>query len=314
MSVRYQRRDKSINIAPSQRQRFNKQTLENENEILEKNVSGIVKWFNLDKGFGYIQRKDKKNDVYVGSAGLSKEESGKIKCLQKQDEVNFDIAKVDKRKEAVNIVSTLAKETYTFRIAKSCNLENECGVIQRNKTNQTAILLKSDISNCGDDKYKIVERNVSGIVKWFKSDKGFGYIERKDKKKDVYVGSTGLPKDRFGKIKCVHNQDEVNFDIAVAEKGKLAVNVVVTATAVIEKNVFGVVKSFNLEKGYGVIQRKKTNQTAIVLKSDITNRGDDNKCLQRDEKVRYDIVITSKIYRNQPTFKAINVEAIIGKA
>ena len=57
-------------------------------------AQGKVKWFNSDKGFGYIEPNDGGKDVFVhrnNIEGLSWNE-----CLQDGEEVSYDVEKTPK--------------------------------------------------------------------------------------------------------------------------------------------------------------------------------------------------------------------------
>ena len=57
-----------------------------------------------------------------------------------------------------------------------------------------------------------------GIVKFYKSDKGFGFIKDKETGKEVFVHATGL-------TETIQQNDEVEFDVEEGKKGPQAVNV-----------------------------------------------------------------------------------------
>ena len=62
----------------------------------------------------------------------------------------------------------------------------------------------------------------TGTVKWFNSEKGFGFISC-DEGKDIFVHYSQI-KDQ-GPRKDLHEVDNVTFDIEETEKGPMATNV-----------------------------------------------------------------------------------------
>lgn len=59
---------------------------------------------------------------------------------------------------------------------------------------------------------------ATGKVKFFKTDKGFGFITPKDGGKDVFVHVTGLQEE-------IRENDEVEFETEEGRKGPNAINV-----------------------------------------------------------------------------------------
>lgn len=62
---------------------------------------------------------------------------------------------------------------------------------------------------------------MNGTVKWFNSQKGFGFITT-DEGKDVFVHFSGIAGTGF---KSLEEGQKVQFDITQGEKGDQAVNV-----------------------------------------------------------------------------------------
>lgn len=63
-------------------------------------MNGTVKWFNTQKGFGFIKPEAGKEDVFVHISDLEK--SG-LKSLADNQAVTFEIAEVKGRKSAKDI-------------------------------------------------------------------------------------------------------------------------------------------------------------------------------------------------------------------
>jgi CspA family cold shock protein len=62
--------------------------------------------------------------------------------------------------------------------------------------------------------------SLKGKVKWFNGKKGYGFIEREDKEKDVFVHASAV---REAGLKYLNEADEVTFEIEDGPKGPSAV-------------------------------------------------------------------------------------------
>ena len=62
-------------------------------------MQGKVKWFNKEKGFGFIEREDGK-DVFVHFSAIQQEG---FKTLQEGETVEFDITEGPKGLQAANV-------------------------------------------------------------------------------------------------------------------------------------------------------------------------------------------------------------------
>ena len=71
---------------------------------------------------------------------------------------------------------------------------------------------------------------ANGIVKWFNSSKGYGFIEQEDGP-DVFVHHSGINGTGF---KALDEGDRVTFDIEQGTKGPAAANVTVVQATITE--------------------------------------------------------------------------------
>ena len=62
---------------------------------------------------------------------------------------------------------------------------------------------------------------MNGKVKWFNGQKGYGFIEREDKEKDVFIHVSAL---RDAGIKGLEDGQALTFDVEDGPKGPNAVN------------------------------------------------------------------------------------------
>ena len=62
--------------------------------------NGIVKWFNNEKGFGFITNSENNEDLFVHFSGIA---SDGYKSLNDGDDVTFDITSGAKGLQATNV-------------------------------------------------------------------------------------------------------------------------------------------------------------------------------------------------------------------
>ena len=61
---------------------------------------------------------------------------------------------------------------------------------------------------------------INGKIKWFNGKKGYGFIEREDKEKDVFVHISSAKESG---IKFLNEDDELTFEIEEGDKGPSAI-------------------------------------------------------------------------------------------
>lgn len=62
--------------------------------------NGTVKWFNAEKGFGFIEREDG-DDVFVHFSGIA---TDGYKTLEEGQKVEFDITEGQRGEQATNVI------------------------------------------------------------------------------------------------------------------------------------------------------------------------------------------------------------------
>ena len=91
----------------------------------------------------------------------------------------------------------------------------------------------------------------TGTVKWFKRDKGFGFIVPDEGGDDVFIHVSAL--ERAG-LELLEDNDRVRFEIRPSGNGRPTADEVSLLDRDVEQ-VTGRVKWFDAEKGFGFIKR-----------------------------------------------------------
>lgn len=155
---------------------------------------GVVKFFNAAKGFGFIQRDEGGDDVFVH---ISSVERAGLEGLAEGQQLEFQLVDRGGKISASDLVVV-------------------GDVIPVEKRDQAPRDAAPQRQLTGD--------KATGTVKFFNSMKGFGFITRDDGQPDAFVHISAV--ERSG-MSGLNEGDRVEFDIEVDRRGKYsAVNLV----------------------------------------------------------------------------------------
>jgi cold shock protein len=145
---------------------------------------GIVKFFNPQKGFGFIVRDDGGEDVFVH---ISAVEQAGLTDLADGQPVEFTLVDRGGRISATNL-----------------RIEGEPMAVER--------------AERGPQR-QLTGEKASGTVKFFNAMKGFGFIQRDDGQPDAFVHISAV--ERAG-IPTLNEGDRLEFELEVDRRGKYA--------------------------------------------------------------------------------------------
>lgn len=151
-------------------------------------VEAVVKWFNLTKGFGFVAPVDNTPDAFMHVSVLAR---AGLQQIAEGTKLLVSIGQGPKGRQVLHIVSVLGQMDIPIA-----------------------------------DTHKVVTsgptEEMTGTVKWYKADKGFGFVAPDDNGKDVFIHKSVV--NRLG-LSSLDAGQRLRMDVHTASKGREAVSI-----------------------------------------------------------------------------------------
>src|SRR5262245_8595532 len=163
-------------------------------------VDAVVKWFNPDKGFGFVELADGSGDAFLHVAVL---QSAGYDVVDPETKLSVQVGQGQKGRQ---VTAVLALDASTAGAAPRA---------PRPAPRAPAGRERPDPSTAAE---------VEGTVKWFNPDKGFGFVGCEDGGKDVFVHVSIV--ERAG-LRGLDEGQRLAMKVVTTQKGREAVSLTV---------------------------------------------------------------------------------------
>lgn len=162
-------------------------------------AKGVVKFFNSQKGFGFIVRDDGEEDVFVH---ISAVEQAGLAGLAEGQPLEFTLVDRGGKISATDL-----------------KIEGDPLPVEDRPQRASGGDRGGDRGGGGAPQRQLTGEHASGTVKFFNAMKGFGFIQRDDGQPDAFVHISAV--ERAG-LANLNEGDRLDFDIEVDRRGKYA--------------------------------------------------------------------------------------------
>jgi CspA family cold shock protein len=174
-----------------------------------------VKWFNAEKGFGFIEPDDGGPDVFVHFSAIA--DDGGYRSLEEGQRVEFSASAGDRGPQAdsVRTLGGAPRRDAGRDRDRDSGRDRDFG---RDRDSGRERDLGRDRGR--DRAPRSGGGGAEGTVKWFNAEKGFGFIEPDDGGPDVFVHFSAIADD--GGYRSLEEGQRVEFSASPGERGPQA--------------------------------------------------------------------------------------------
>ena len=165
--------------------------------------TGVVKFFNAQKGFGFVVRDDGGEDVFVH---ISAVEQAGLSALAEGQPLGFTLVDRGGRISATELKIDGEPMAVTERAPRE---PREGGFGDRGPR----------AGGAGGPQRQLTGEKATGTVKFFNAMKGFGFIQRDDGQPDAFVHISAVERAGMGTL---NEGDKLQFELEVDRRGKYA--------------------------------------------------------------------------------------------
>jgi cold shock CspA family protein len=173
-------------------------------------VQGTVKWFNAEKGFGFIEPDDGGADVFVHFSAIA--DQGGFRSLDEGQRVEFETSQGQRGPQA-DSVRPLDRPGRPARQDSGYGRDRDAG---HGRDRDAGYGRDRGRQGGGGSR-------GTGTVKWFNAEKGFGFIEPDDGGQDLFVHFSAIA-DRGG-YRSLDEGQRVSFETGQGQRGPQAESV-----------------------------------------------------------------------------------------